>query len=188
MSLLLYLSVWIMKKVREILGTIRSEIARYSQEHPEMPISYAVGYALAEDFEGCTMRELFRHADKNMYIDKNQAKIKEAADRRALHIQILDGIRQQGFQFSDCLYCDALQDQYTVLRASSNFFLAEDGSYSGAVEQIVQKLADDSSRKECGNGCRSHISFPIFRKRKKKVQDMNFLIAGRMEKRYREAV
>lgn len=96
------------EKVREILGTIRSEIARYSQEHPEMPISYAVGYALAEDFEGCTMRELFRHADKNMYIDKNQAKIKEAADRRALHIQILDGIRQQGFQFSDCLYCDAL--------------------------------------------------------------------------------
>ena len=135
------------EKVREILGTIRSEIARYSQEHPEMPISYAVGYALAEDFEGCTMRELFRHADKNMYIDKNQAKIKEAADRRALHIQILDGIRQQGFQFSDCLYCDALQDLYTVLRASSNFFLAEDGSYSGAVEQIVQKLADDSSRK-----------------------------------------
>ena len=137
----------VLEKVREILGTIRSEIARYSQEHPEMPISYAVGYALAEDFEGCTMRELFRHADKNMYIDKNQAKIKEAADRRALHIQILDGIRQQGFQFSDCLYCDALQDQYTVLRASSNFFLAEDGSYSGAVEQIVQKLADDSSRK-----------------------------------------
>ena len=135
------------EKVREILGTIRSEIAGYSQEHPEMPISYAVGYALAEDFEGCTMRELFRHADKNMYIDKNQAKIKEAADRRALHIQILDGIRQQGFQFSDCLYCDALQDHYTVLRASSNFFLAEDGSYSGAVEQIVQKLADDSSRK-----------------------------------------
>ena len=135
------------EKVREILGTIRSEIARYSQEHPEMPISYAVGYALAEDFEGCTMRELFRHADKNMYIDKNQAKIKEAADRRALHIQILDGIRQQGFQFSDCLYCDALQDQYTVLRAGSNFFLADDGSYSGAVEQIVQKLADDSSRK-----------------------------------------
>ena len=59
------------EKVREILGTIRSEIARYSQEHPEMPISYAVGYALAEDFEGCTMRELFRHADKNMYIEES---------------------------------------------------------------------------------------------------------------------
>ena len=135
------------EKVREILEKIRSEISGYSKEHPEMPISYAVGYALAEDFEGCTMRELFRHADKNMYVDKNQAKIKEAADRRALHVKILDGIRQQGFQFSDCLYCDALQDQYTILRASSNFFLADDGSYSGAVEQIVQKLADDSSRK-----------------------------------------
>ena len=171
MSLLLYLSVWIMQKVREILGTIRSEIARYSQEHPEMPISYAVGYALAEDFEGCTMRELFRHADKNMYIDKNQAKIKEAADRRALHIQILDGIRQQGFQFSDCLYCDALQDQYTVLRASSNFFLAEDGSYSGAVEQIVQKLADDSSRKRnVGTAADPIYHFQSFGKERRKCK------------------
>lgn len=28
-------------------------------------------------------------------------------------------------------------DQYVVLRASSEFFLADDGSYSGAVEQII---------------------------------------------------
>lgn len=176
------------EKVREILGTIRSEIAGYSQEHPEMPISYAVGYALAEDFEGCTMRELFRHADKNMYVDKNQAKIKEAADRRALHVKILDGIRQQGFQFSDCLYCDALQDQYTVLRASSNFFLAEDGSYSGAVEQIVQKLADDSSRKRMWERLQIPYIISNLSEKKEEVQNMNFLIAGRMEKRYREAV
>ena len=40
-----------------------------------MPISYAVGYALSQDFEQATMRELFRYADKNMYIDKNRAKI-----------------------------------------------------------------------------------------------------------------
>ena len=39
-----------------------------------MPISYAVGYALSQDFEQATMRELFRYADKNMYIDKNRAK------------------------------------------------------------------------------------------------------------------
>ena len=39
-------------------------------------------------------------------------------------------------------------DQYRVLRASSKFFLAEDGSYSGAVEQIVHKLATDSTRKK----------------------------------------
>lgn len=136
------------EKVRSILEKIRSEIAEYSEEHPEMPISYAVGYALSEDFEGCTMRDLFRYADKNIYVDKNQAKMKEAADRRALHIQILDGIKQQGFHFSDCLYCDALQDQYSILRASSNFFLADDGSYSGAVEQIVQEFADDSSRRK----------------------------------------
>lgn len=38
-------------------------------------------------------------------------------------------------------------DQYYVLRASSRFFLAEDGSYSGAVEQIVQELGTDENRK-----------------------------------------
>ena len=136
------------EKVRMILEKIRTEIGEYSEEHPEMPISYAVGYAISGDFEGCTMRDLFRYADKNMYVDKNQAKMKEAAERRELHIKILDEIKKQGFRFSDCLYCDALQDQYSILRASSNFFLADDGSYSGAVEQIVQEFTDDSSRKE----------------------------------------
>lgn len=136
------------EKVRMILEKVRTEIDEYSKEHPEMPISYAVGYAVAEDFENCTMRDLFRYADKNMYVDKNQAKMKEAAERRKLHIEILNEIKRQGFHFSDCLYCDALQDQYSTLRASSDFFLADDGSYSGAVEQIVQEFADDDSRKE----------------------------------------
>ena len=40
-----------------------------------------------------------------------------------------------------------LLDQYYVLRASSRFFLAEDGSYSGAVEQIIQELGTDENRK-----------------------------------------
>ena len=38
----------------------------------EDPIEYAVGYALASDFPGSTMRELFSFADKNMYINKNK--------------------------------------------------------------------------------------------------------------------
>lgn len=47
-----------------------------------MPISYAVGYAMSQDFEQSTMRELFRYADKNMYIDKNRAKMEEAAEEK----------------------------------------------------------------------------------------------------------
>lgn len=43
-----------------------------------MPISYAGGYALSTEFEDCDIRELFRHADQNMYIDKNRAKMEEA--------------------------------------------------------------------------------------------------------------
>lgn len=81
-----------------------------------------------------------------MYIDKNQAKIQEAQDKQNLHYQLLDFIKEQNFHFSACLYCDALLDQYDVLRASSGFFFAEDGSYSGAVEQIVHELSTDDTR------------------------------------------
>ena len=112
-----------------------------------MPISYAAGYALSSDFEGSTMRELFRLADKNMYIDKNRAKMEEAAEKQKMNIRLLEEITAKGYQFTDCIYCDALLDQYYVLRASSRFFLAEDGSYSGAVEQIVQELGTDENRK-----------------------------------------
>ena len=106
-----------------------------------MPISYAAGYATSEYFEGSTLRELFRYADKNMYIDKNRAKLEEAAKEKKLHLELLSSIRSQGFHFSDCIYCDALTDQYKVLRASSDFFLADDGSYSGAVEQILSQVS-----------------------------------------------
>lgn len=71
-----------------------------------MPISYAVGYAMAQDFEECTMRELFRYADKNMYVDKNRAKIEEAAQYQQLKFRLLDEIKAQNLQFSDCLYCE----------------------------------------------------------------------------------
>lgn len=134
-------------QVEECLKDIREQTAKYSKEYPEMPISYAVGYAMSQDFEQSTMRELFRYADKNMYIDKNRAKMEEAAEEKRMNQHLLAKVKAMGYQFSDCLYCDAFMDQYRVLRASSKFFLAEDGSYSGAVEQIVQKLATDSTRK-----------------------------------------
>ena len=136
------------KEVQECLQQIRSHIAEYSEQHPEMPISYAVGYALSTDFEGSTLRELFRLADKNMYVDKNRAKMEEAAQIQRQNYQLLDDIKTKGYQFTDCIYCDALLDEYRVLRASSTFFLADEGSYSGAVEQIVQELSNDETRKE----------------------------------------
>ena len=123
------------------LFKLKQLCADYSRLHPDMPISYAAGYATSEDFEGSTLRELFRYADKNMYIDKNRAKLEEAAKEKKLHLELLSSIRSQGFHFSDCIYCDALTDQYKVLRASSDFFLADDGSYSGAVEQILSQVS-----------------------------------------------
>lgn len=134
-------------EVQKCLQDARQYIADYSALHPEMPLSYAAGYALSTDYDTCTMRDLFIHADKNMYIDKNHAKIKEAAAVKKLHYHLLNQINAQGLLFSDCIYCDARLDQYTILRASSDFFLADEGSYSGAVEQIVQNLTDDSTHR-----------------------------------------
>ena len=134
------------QSAKTCLKSIREHADAYSEANPEMPISYAAGYALSSDFEGCTMRELFRYADKNMYIDKNRAKMEEASQRQKINRQILEMVGEKGYDFSDCLYCDAMLDQYRILRASSNMFLAEDGSYSGAVEQIVHELSTDKNR------------------------------------------
>lgn len=123
------------------LAEIHAHADTYSAEHPAMPISYAAGYALSSDFDSCTMRDLFRQADKNMYIDKDKAKMREAAERQREGRRILEELDLRGFHFADCLYCDALLDQYRVLRASSDMFLAEDGSFSGAAEQIAHELA-----------------------------------------------
>lgn len=132
---------------QDVLRSIRAQTAEYSRQHPEMPLSYAAGCAIASDFEGSTLRELFRHADKNMYVDKNRANREEAEARKLQDQQLLHWVNAHGYQFSNCLYCDALLDQYRVLRTSSGFFLADNGSYSGAVEQIVDEYAASAARK-----------------------------------------
>ena len=133
-------------KVRECLKLVRDHVDEYSRSHPEFPISYAVGYALSDDYESCTMHMLFSYADKNMYINKNHVKREEAARQKRLDNQLLKQVDSYGNSFSDCLYCDARQDTYRSIRTSESFFLASDGNYSGAVEQIVEERVAGSDR------------------------------------------
>lgn len=130
--------------VKRNLENIKKECAKCS----EIPLSYAAGYAYSNDFSEFTMRELFCQADKNMYIDKNQAKIKEATEKRELILGVIQQLKDKGYNFSDCIYCDAKTDAYFTLRASYSFFLAEDGSYLGAVEQILNELFEENQKKE----------------------------------------
>lgn len=133
---------------REDVKRNLENIKRVCDHYTEMPLSYAAGFAYSNDFSGLTMRELFCQADKNMYIDKNQAKIKEAAKKKALILSVIQQLKDKGYQFSDCIYCDAKTDAYYTLRASYSFFLAEDGNYSGAIEQILNELFNEDQRKD----------------------------------------
>ena len=64
-----------------------------------------------------------------------------------MNYQLLKLLNQHGKNFLDCLYCDAKLDTYRVIRSSENFFLALDGAYSSAVEQIVQeKIGKDEQK------------------------------------------
>ena len=130
-------------EVQECLAGVRKSIKLYSRQHPEMPISYAAGYALSDDYEPCTMRMLFKQADKNMYVDKNHAKVQENERKRKESLQLLDRIREKHYVFANCLYCDARMDTYRMLRSEEGFFLAEDGSYTGAAEQVLREFAAD---------------------------------------------
>ena len=130
--------------VKRNLENIKKECAKCS----EIPLSYAAGFAYSNDFSKLTMRELFCQADKNMYIDKNQAKINEATEKRDLILRVIQQLKDKGYNFSDCIYCDAKIDAYFTLRASYSFFLAEDGIYSGAVEQILNELFEENKKEE----------------------------------------
>lgn len=133
--------------VKRNLENIKKECAKCS----EIPLSYAAGFAYSNDFSKLTMRELFCQADKNMYIDKNQAKIKEANHKQNLILNVIQQLKEKGFNFSDCIYCDAKADAYFTLRAGYSFFLAEDGNYSGAIEQILNELFNEDKRKDYRN-------------------------------------
>lgn len=133
--------------VKRNLENIKKDCAKCS----EIPLSYAAGFAYSNDFSKLTMRELFCQADKNMYIDKNQAKIKEANHKRNLILNVIQQLKEKGFNFSDCIYCDAKADAYFTLRAGYSFFLAEDGNYSGAIEQILNELFNEDKRKDYRN-------------------------------------
>ena len=132
--------------MKACLQHIREAMAEESLAHPDTPLSYAVGFALASDFPGSTMRELFTYADKNMYVNKNHVKREEAAAQKHLDYQLLKLLNQRGKNFSDCIYCDAKMDTYRTLRASMDFFLAADGSYSGAAEQIIEEKVERTNR------------------------------------------
>ena len=132
---------------QDVLRSIRAQTAEYSPPAPRDAPELCGSCAIASDFEGSHLRELFRHADKNMYVDKNRANREEAEARKLQDQQLLHWVNAHGYQFSNCLYCDALLDQYRVLRTSSGFFLADNGSYSGAVEQIADEYAASAARK-----------------------------------------
>ncbi len=135
------------ERMQECLDKIREDMRKESENHPDTPLSYAVGFALASEFPGSTMRELFNYADKNMYINKNHGKREEAAAEKRLDYSLLKLLNRKGSNFTDCLYCDARMDTYRVIRASEDFFLASDGSYSGAVEQIVEEQVEKNGRR-----------------------------------------
>lgn len=135
------------EEMQRCLQLIRDRVDTYNTANPDFPVSYAVGISVSDENENCTMRDLYILADKNMYINKNHVKREEALAEKKLDRRLLKSMKKYGSNFSDCLYCDARQDAYRVIRASEAFFLAADGSYSGAVEQIAEERVAQEDRK-----------------------------------------
>ena len=71
------------EQMTQCLEKVRRDMREESKVYPDTPLSYAAGFALAGDFPGSTMRELFNCADKNMYINKNHVKTGRSCCRKA---------------------------------------------------------------------------------------------------------
>lgn len=59
---------------REVLKRLHNEVEHFNSLGKNIPISYAEGFAVSEDYKNCTFRKLFDEADRNMY--KNKQKMK----------------------------------------------------------------------------------------------------------------
>lgn len=110
-----------------------------------MPEEHFVGRAGGDEFLAIThgpdadaLQKLLAHVRKQL--------AEEAAAEKRLDFQLLKQVNRLHRSFSDCLYCDAHLDTYRTIRACESFFLASDGSYTGAVEQIAEEQAAKSER------------------------------------------
>ena len=52
------------EQMTQCLEKVRRDMREESKVYPDTPLSYAAGFALAGDFPGSTMRELFNCAEK----------------------------------------------------------------------------------------------------------------------------
>lgn len=132
--------------MKELLEDLRAKLAEEAKEHPDTPLSYAAGYVLAKDYPEASMRELFAEADKHMYIHKNHVKRMEAEEERQMDFRLLKEVNRRGKNFAACLYCDLKMDAYRTIRAGTGFFLAAEGSYSGAVLQLAEEEIEGADR------------------------------------------
>ena len=129
-----------------LLSDVRAKLAVEAKEYPDTPLSYAAGYVLAKDYPEASMRELFAEADKHMYIHKNHVKRMEAEEERQMDFRLLKEVNRHGKNFAACLYCDLKMDAYRTIRAGTGFFLAAEGSYSGAVLQLAEEEIEGADR------------------------------------------
>ena len=73
--------------------------------------------------------------------------MEEAAAERKISLEALDVVKKKGYHFPTVF--TAMQDRTsTGFCAPFRVFLAEDGSYTGAAEHIVQGITDEEKRKE----------------------------------------
>ncbi len=111
------------EEVEACMNHIRTQTAEYSRQHPEMPISYAGGYALSTEFEDCDIRGTVPPCGPEHVYRQKPREDGEAAAERKISLEALDVVKKKGYHFSNCIYCNARQDQYRILRAVSGFFL-----------------------------------------------------------------
>ena len=58
--------------INRYLKAIEMEVAKNNQNDEQAQISYATGYAISSDYKEVTSDELFRKADENMYLMKQE--------------------------------------------------------------------------------------------------------------------
>ena len=129
----------------EIIHIMQDRVTLYNASSPDIPISYAVGYASNEGETDCTMRILLAKADKYMYINKNATKQSAYAVEKQLQESLMHVISAMGNEYSECCYYNLKTGRYQVLNKKRSGLIPKNGDFKEEFEKLISNLVTDDS-------------------------------------------
>lgn len=128
-----------------VVQIMQDRVTLYNASSPDIPISYAVGYASNVGEAGCTMRILLAKADKYMYVNKKETKESAYAVEKQLHDSLMRVISVMGKEYNECCYYNLTTGKYQSLNKNRCGMVSKAGDFRKEFEKLLNNLVESDT-------------------------------------------